>query len=181
MPLPRPSLGSMAVREVVVWPDPRLTEPTKIVAEVTPEVRALYEDLRDTMFAEEGLSIAAVQIGVSTRMFLVEAELAGKTKEDPPLAFINPEVVWVSDEKQDSEEGCLSFPGIYIQVERPQKARVKAMDLEGKTFELEGEGLLARCLLHEYDHLTGKTMADFVGPLKKQMMKKKLAKRARDL
>src|SRR5258706_15502002 len=87
---------------------------------------------------------------------------------------MNPEVVEVSEEMQDSEEGCLSFPEIYVKVRRPMRAKIRAMGLDGKTFELEGEALLARCLLHENDHLTGKLLVDFVGPLKRQMIKKKL-------
>lgn len=169
----------MAVRDMVIWPDPRLTQPTTPVTAFGPELRALYEDLRDTMFDENGLGIAAIQIGDPTRMFLVEAELAGKTKADQPVAFVNPEVLWVSDETEEVEEGCLSFPQIYIKIERPIKTRVRAQDLDGNTFEMEGEGLLARCMLHENDHLTGKTLADYAGPLKKQMMKKKLQKRER--
>jgi peptide deformylase len=164
----------MAVRDVVVWPDPRLREETRAVTAVTDEVRALYADLRDSMYAENGLGIAAVQIGEPVKMFLVEARLAGKAEGDEPVAFINPEVLWVSNETEKAEEGCLSFPGIYVQIERPLKARVRAMDLSGNTFEIEGEGLLARCLLHEYDHLTGKLLVDFVGPLKKRMIKRKL-------
>ncbi|MEZ4367983.1 MAG: peptide deformylase [Kofleriaceae bacterium] len=166
----------MAIRPVVVWPDARLTQPSVAITEVTDDVRALYRDLADTMFAENGLGIAALQIGDARRMFLVEPKLAGRGEDDPPVAFLNPEILEVSDETQDSEEGCLSFPEVYIKVERPLRARVRAMDLDGKTFEFEGEGLLARCLLHEHDHLTGKLLVDFVGPLKKQMIKKKLQK-----
>ena len=95
---------------------------------------------------------------------------------DPPLCFINPEVIFTSDEQQDSEEGCLSFPDIYVKVKRPMRAKVRATDIEGKIFEAEGEALMARCLLHEFDHLTGKLLVDFVGPLKRQMIKKKLQK-----
>lgn len=166
----------MAVREIVVWPDPRLRQETVAVAQIDDRVRALYEDLKDSMYAENGLGIAAIQIGDPTKMFLVEPRLAGRTENDPPLACINPEIVWTSDELQDSEEGCLSFPDVFINVERPLKARIRAMDIDGTTFELEGEGLLARCLLHEYDHLTGKLLVDFVGPLKRQMIKRKLQK-----
>ena len=129
------------------------------------------------MYDENGLGIAALQIGDTSQMFLVEPKLAGRAETDLPVAFINPEVVWTSDEKQDSEEGCLSFPDIYIKVERPLRAKVRAMGMDGKIFELEGEGLLARCLLHENDHLTGKLLVDFVGPLKRQMIKKKLVKK----
>jgi peptide deformylase len=167
----------MAVRPIVVWPDPRLRQPTKQVTAITDEVRALYRDLCDSMFAENGLGIAAVQIGDATKMFIVEPVLAGKTAEDPPVAFINPEIVWTSDETQKSDEGCLSFPGIFIQVDRPMRAKVRALGINGEMFEVEAEGLFARCVLHENDHLTGKLLVDFVGPLKRQMIKRKLAKR----
>jgi peptide deformylase len=166
----------MAVRPVVIWPDPRLREPTVAVTVIDDRVRALYRDLCDTMFAENGLGIAAIQIGDPTKMFLVEPRLAGKTADDPPVAFINPEVVWASEESQDSEEGCLSFPDVYIKVARPLRARLRAMGIDGEMFELEGEGLLARCMLHELDHLTGKLLVDFAGPLKRQMIKKKMQK-----
>jgi peptide deformylase len=167
---------AMAVREIVVWPDPRLRQETQAVAQIDDRVRALYRDLADSMYAENGLGIAAIQIGDPTKMFLVEPKLAGRSENDPPVAFINPEILWVSEEMQNSEEGCLSFPDVFIQVERPMKARVRAMDIDGNTFEIEGEGLLARCLLHEYDHLSGKLLVDFVGPLKRQMIKRKLQK-----
>jgi len=166
--------GHMAVRPVVIWPDERLRAPTQAVEAIDDGVRALYRDLCDTMFAENGLGIAAIQIGDPTKMFLVEPRLAGRGEADPPVAFINPEVVSVSDESQDSEEGCLSFPEVFIKVARPMRARLRAMGIDGEMFELEGEGLLARCMLHELDHLTGKLLVDFVGPLKRQMIKKKL-------
>ena len=171
----------MSVRPVVVWPDERLRQPSVAITAVDDDVRALYQDLVDTMYAENGLGIAALQIGDARRMFIVEPKLAGRAESDPPVAFMNPEVVWTSDEQQDSEEGCLSFPDIYIKVKRPLRARVRAMGLDGQMFELEGEGLLARCLLHENDHLTGKLLVDFVGPLKRQMIKKKLQKQKGEL
>lgn len=168
----------MAVRPVVVWPDDRLRQESVAItaAELAsdPSVRQLYQDLVDSMYAENGLGIAALQIGDPRRMFIIEPKLAGRDPADPPIACINPEVVWVSEEQQDSEEGCLSFPEIYIKVKRPLRARVRATGLDGQVFELEGEGLLARCILHENDHLTGKLLVDFVGPLKRQMIKKKL-------
>jgi peptide deformylase len=169
-------VGFMAVRPVVVWPDDRLRQPSVEIAEVDASVRELYQDLVDSMYAENGLGIAALQLGDARRMFIVEPKLAGRAETDLPLAFLNPEVTWTSEEMQDSEEGCLSFPEIYIKVKRPLRARVRAMGLDGAVFELEGEGLLARCLLHEHDHLTGKLLVDFVGPLKRQMIKKKLQK-----
>jgi peptide deformylase len=166
----------MAVRQVVVWPDERLRQETRPVGEIDDSVRSLYRDLCDTMYDENGLGIAAIQIGEPVRMFLVEPKLAGRDANDPPVCFINPEVVWQSDESQLSDEGCLSFPDVFVQVERPMRARVRAMGIDGQMFECEGEGLLARCLLHEYDHLTGKLLVDFVGPLKRQMIKRKLQK-----
>ena len=166
----------MAVRPVVIWPDPRLRQASVAVDKIDDAVLELYRDLTDTMFAENGLGIAALQIGDARRIFIVEPKLAGKAETEPPVAFINPEIIWTSDELQDSEEGCLSFPEVYIKVERPLKARVRAMGIDGVIFEAEGEGLLARCLQHEHDHLTGKLLVDFVGPLKRQMIKKKMIK-----
>jgi peptide deformylase len=167
----------MAVRPVVVWPDDRLRQPSVAIGAVDESVVALYQDLVDTMYAENGLGIAALQLGDPRRMFIVEPKLAGGEPTDPPLCFINPEVVWTSDDDQDSEEGCLSFPEIYIKVKRPMRARVRATGINGRLFEVEGDALFARCLLHENDHLTGKLLVDFVGPLKRQMIKKKLQRR----
>jgi peptide deformylase len=166
----------MAVRPVVVWPDDRLRQPSVAIETVDESVRALYQDLIDSMYAENGLGIAALQLGDNRRMFIVEPKLAGKTETDPPVAFINPEILETSDEQQDSEEGCLSFPDIYVKVKRPLRAKLRAMGIDGRMFELDGEGLLARCMLHEFDHLTGKLLVDFVGPLKRTMIKKKLTK-----
>ena len=166
----------MAVRPVVIWPDDRLRQASVAITTVDDSVRALYQDLVDSMYAENGLGIAALQLGDARRMFIVEPRLAGRPETDPPVAFLNPEITWVSEEQQDSEEGCLSFPDIYIKVKRPLRCKVRAMGLDGQTFEVEGEALLARCILHENDHLTGKLLVDFVGPLKRTMIKKKLMK-----
>jgi peptide deformylase len=160
----------------VIWPDERLRQPSVAVTAVDASVRALYQDMVDSMYAENGLGIAALQLGDPRRMFIVEPKLAGRAETDPPLAFINPEVIETSEEQQDSEEGCLSFPQVYIKVKRPMRCKVRAMGLDGALFEIEGEALFARCMLHENDHLTGKLLVDFVGPLKRQMIKKKLQK-----
>src|SRR3954447_5849938 len=122
--------GAMAVRPVVIWPDERLRQPSVAVPAIDASVVELYQDLVDSMYAENGLGIAALQLGDDRRMFIVEPKLAGLTAEDPPVAFINPEVTWTSDEEQDSEEGCLSFPEIYIKVKRPLRARVRAMGID---------------------------------------------------
>lgn len=168
----------MAVRPIVIWPDPRLREETTEIAEITDEIRTLYKDLCDTMVAYQGIGIASPQIGVATKMFLIDALVALGDERLPPVAFINPEVLAASDELEKSDEGCLSFPGIYVPIERPLRARVRAMGIDGEIFELEGEGLLARAIQHENDHLTGKLMVDFVGPLKKRMIKRKLQREA---
>lgn len=164
----------MAVRPVVIWPDPRLRQASVPVTTIDDSVRELYRDLCDSMYAESGLGMAALQLGDPRRIFIVEPKLAGFNENDPPLCFINPEIVKVSDELQDSEEGCLSFPDIYVKVKRPMRARFRATGLDGKVFEIEGEALLARCMFHENDHLTGKLLVDYVGPLKRQMIKKKM-------
>jgi peptide deformylase len=166
----------MAVRPTVIWPDSRLREPTVEITVVDDSVRELYRDLCDSMYAETGLGMAAPQIGDNRKMFIVEPKLAGLAETDPPVCLMNAEVIETSDEMQDSEEGCLSFPDIYIKVKRPMRCKLRAMGLDGQTFEIEGEALMARCLLHENDHLTGKLLVDFVGPLKRQMIKKKLQK-----
>lgn len=166
----------MAVRPTVIWPDSRLREPTVAITVVDDSVRELYRDLCDSMYAENGLGMAAPQIGDNRKMFIVEPKLAGLPETDPPVCLMNAEVLETSDEMQDSEEGCLSFPDIYIKVKRPMRCKLRAMGLDGQTFEIEGEALMARCLLHENDHLTGKLLVDFVGPLKRQMIKKKLQK-----
>jgi peptide deformylase len=164
----------MAVRPTVIWPDQRLREPTVAITTVDDSVKELYRDLCDSMYAENGLGMAAPQIGESRKMFIVEPKLAGLAETDPPVCLMNAEVIETSDEVQDSEEGCLSFPDIYIKVKRPMRCKVRYMGLDGQTHEIAGEGLMARCLLHENDHLTGKLLVDFVGPLKRQMIKKKL-------
>jgi len=128
--------------------------------------------MTDTMYAHNGLGLAAIQIGVSRCMFVVEPRLAGREETDGPAVFINPEVLETSNETERGEEGCLSFPEIYVPVDRPMRAKMRALDLEGNTFEFDGEGLLARCMLHENDHLTGKLLVDYVGPLKRQMIKR---------
>ncbi len=174
--LPSIKATHMAVRPIVVWPDPKLREETSEVTEITAEIETLYKDLWDTMIAYEGIGIASPQIGEPVKMFLLDAGIAIGDKEAPPIAFINPEIIATSDEVEKNEEGCLSFPGIYVPIERPAHATIRAMGIDGEVFELEGSALLARAIQHEFDHLTGKLMVDFVGPLKKRMIKRKLQK-----
>jgi peptide deformylase len=169
----------MAVRPIVIWPDPRLREKTRSITEITDEVRALYRDMCDSMYAYDGVGLAAPQIGVPLKMFVIDAVVAGRGEGDP-VAFINPEFVELSPDKEKMDEGCLSFPGIYLSIERPQRARLRAMGIDGEMFEAEGVGLFGRALQHESDHLTGKLMLDFVGPLKKRTIKKKMERYAEE-
>ncbi len=169
----------MAVQSIIRWPDARLREESRAIAQVTDEICSLYRDLMDTMFAHNGIGIAAPQIGISLRMFIVEAAVAGGDETEDPWAFINPEIIWMSDDLEKVDEGCLSFPGVYVPIERAYQCRVRAMNMSGEIFEADGEGLFARAIQHENDHLAGKLLVDFVGPLKKQMIKRKL-KRAEE-
>lgn len=168
----------MAVRPIVKYPDARLRQTSVAVKEVTPEIRKLVADMADTMYSANGAGIAAIQVGAPERIYLVDAAVAGGREEDPPVVLINPEITWLSEETITSDEGCLSFPGIFVPVKRALKARVRAMNLEGEMFELEREGLCARAFQHEGDHLTGKLLVDFVGPLKREMIKRKLKREA---
>src|SRR5688572_9985416 len=170
----------MAVLPIVKFPDPRLRQPTVAVTEVTDEIRKLVADMADTMYAANGAGLAAIQVGRLERIYIVDAAVAGGREEDPPVVFINPEITWLSDETETMDEGCLSFLTIYVPVKRSFRARVRAQNLEGEPFEVEAEGLYARAMQHEGDHLTGKLLVDFVGPLKKQMIKRKLARLAKD-
>ena len=169
----------MAVRPILKFPDPRLRQKTVEVTAVTDEIRKLVADLGDTMFAANGAGIAAIQVGAPERIYLVDAAVAGGREEDPPVVFINPELVWLSDEQINADEGCLSFPGIFVPIKRAQRAKVRAMNLDGQLFEMEAEGLCARAFQHEADHLNGKLLVDFVGPLKREMIRRKM-KRAQD-
>lgn len=166
----------MAVRPIVKYPDPRLRQETVPVAAVTDEIRKLVADMADTMFAAHGAGLAAIQVGAPERIYIVDAAVAGGREEDPPVVFINPEIVWLSEETETADEGCLSFPDIFVPIKRARRARVRAMNLDGQIFEAEGEGLYARAMQHEGDHLNGKLMIDFVGPLKKKMIKNKMKK-----
>ena len=169
----------MALRRIVKFPDPFHRKPTLPVTAFDDELRELVTDMGETMYATHGAGIAAIQVGDLRRIFLVEASVAGGTEDEPPVAFINPAIEWLSGEIENAEEGCLSFPTIYVPVKRALRARVRAQDVTGAWFTAEGEGLYARAMQHENDHLIGRLLIDQVGPIKKQMIKRKLEKAAR--
>jgi peptide deformylase len=166
----------MSLRPIVRFPDPALREPTEEVGDIDENVRSLVADMVETMYAKNGAGLAAIQVGSKLRIFIVEASIAGGEPNDHPLVFINPRIEWLSDDTESNDEGCLSFPGIYVPVRRSFRARVRARGLDGREFVAEGEGLYARALQHEQDHLENRLLIDHVGPLKKQMIKRKLAK-----
>jgi len=167
----------MALREIVIYPDPRLREVCQPVAQVDDDVRQLVADMQETMFYNEGAGLAAIQVGDFRRVFIADPVLAGGTREDPVLVFINPEILGGEGE-QDGDEGCLSFPGIFVPVRRPAQVTIRALNLAGETFEMTGEGILARAFLHETEHLDGQLLIDKVGRLKREFIKRKLKKRA---
>src|SRR3954469_25267002 len=166
----------MALRPILKYPDNFLRQPTRDVAEVSDEVRKLVADMVETMYSKNGAGLAAIQVGSSKRIFIVEASVAGGDENDHPVVFINPVIEWLSDETETTDEGCLSFPGVYVPIKRSLRARVRATGRDGKEFLAEGEGLYARAMQHENDHLINKLLIDYVGPLKRSMIKRKMEK-----
>lgn len=165
----------MAIRTILHYPDKRLRQKAVAVAQVTPEIRRLVDDMAETMYAAPGVGLAAPQLGIPLRIFVID--IAPSDAPSDLRVFINPEIVsrvgsttW--------EEGCLSFPGIHEEIERADSVTVRALDLDGKTHEVTGDGLLAIAMQHEYDHLDGVLMIDHVSLLKRRMMDREMKKRA---
>ncbi len=165
---------AMSVLEVVKFPDPRLREPTFEVKEIDESVRTLVADLIDTMYAQNAAGIAAIQVGRLERIFIIDGKVVTGKDDSEPLVFINPEVVETGKGYAVSEEGCLSFPGVFTEIKRPRWAKLRAQDVNGAWFEADGDGLMGRALQHEYDHLTGRLMIDLVGLVKKEIIKRKM-------
>jgi peptide deformylase len=164
----------VAVRQIRLLGDPVLREEAKEAAAFDDGLRALVRDMFETMYHEEGIGLAAPQIGVSTRVVVID--LRRENHDDQPMALVNPRLTWSSSEKAKQTEGCLSIPGLEEIVERPAKVRVEASDPDGKRVELFGEDLLARALQHEIDHLDGVLFLDRVSALKRRMLLKKWKK-----
>ncbi|HXX25937.1 MAG TPA: peptide deformylase [Pseudolabrys sp.] len=167
----------MAKREIIILPDKRLRLKSDAVEKIDKSVRTLVDDMFETMYEAPGIGLAAVQIGVPQRV--VTMDLAKKDEPKAPQVFINPEVTWSSDDKSVAEEGCLSIPDYYEEVERPAAIKVKYLDLDGKTHEIEAAGLLATCLQHEIDHINGVLFIDYISKLKRDMVLKKFKKAAK--
>jgi peptide deformylase len=164
----------MAIRPIVLYPDPALLEPTRAVDQVDEEVRQLVDDMVDTMYAAPGIGLAANQVGVPLRVCIVDLT-AGERPEELKV-FINP-VIREVDGRQLGEEGCLSFPEITLEIERGHRVTVDALDREGRPFTFTGEELMARVILHECEHLEGRTFLRNVSSLKRELVKKQIKKR----
>ena len=164
----------MAIRDILIIPDPQLRLTCEPVTAIDDAVRALVDDMFETMYEAPGIGLAAIQIGVPRR--IVTMDLAKKDDPKEPRVFINPEVTWSSDDLSVYEEGCLSIPDYYAEVERPNAVKVKYLDLDGKQHEIEADGLLATCLQHEIDHLNGVLFIDHISKLKRDMVMKKFKK-----
>jgi peptide deformylase len=167
----------MALRNIIKLPDPRLRLVSAPVTTVDDGMRRLVEDMFETMYDAPGIGLAAIQIGEPQRVVTIDLAKDDQPKE--PRVFINPEVTVRSEEKTTREEGCLSIPEYYEEVERPTRVTVRYMDLEGKTQEIEVEGLLATCLQHEIDHLNGVLFIDYLSKLKRSMVIKRFTKAAK--
>ena len=167
----------MAVREIIKLPDKRLRLVSEPVKRIDAGIRKLVEDMFATMYAAPGIGLAAIQVGIGKRVFT--ADLSKKEKSREPQVFINPEITWASDEKAIHEEGCLSIPEYYEDVERPVQVKVKYLDLDGKAHEIEADGLLARCVQHEIDHINGVLFIDHLSKLKRDRVIKKFSKAAK--
>jgi peptide deformylase len=167
----------MALLPIITAPDPRLKIKAKPVAAVDDKVRRLMDDMVETMYRAIGIGLAAPQVGVAQRVLVVDVAREGE--EPQPMRIANPEIIWRSDEKTTANEGCLSLPEHYADVERPAAIRLRYLDHQNEIREIEAKGLLATCLQHEIDHLDGTLFVDHVSALKRNMILRKLAKAKR--
>ena len=164
----------MAQLTILHYPDPRLRRKAEPVARITPEIGKLIDDMAETMYAAPGIGLAAVQVNEAKRVVVIDISEG----RDQLQVFINPEIL-SREGHQTLEEGCLSVPGIFEEVTRPARVRVRALDRDGKPFEIEAQGLLATCIQHEIDHLDGKVFVDHLSRLKQSRIRKKLEKQER--
>ena len=166
----------MALLSILRYPDPRLHKIAQPVSVIDDRLRALIDDMFDTMYDAKGIGLAATQVDVHQRLIVIDVS----EERDQRLVLINPELVWTSDERVKGDEGCLSVPGIYDGVERAERVKVRALDEQGQAREIEADGLLAVCIQHEMDHLKGKVFVDYLSPLKRGRIKTKLLKAERE-
>jgi peptide deformylase len=170
-------IAAMARRDILILPDKRLRQVSEPVKKIDAGIRKLVEDMFETMYEAPGIGLAAIQVGTPKRV--VTMDLAKKDDPKEPQVFINPEILWASEDKATYEEGCLSIPEFYDEVERPAQVKVKYLDLEGAPHEIEANGLLATCLQQEIDHLNGVLFIDHLSKLKRDRVLKKFTKAAK--
>lgn len=164
----------MAILTILEFPDERLRQKAKPVEMVDDGIRKLIDDMFETMYAAPGIGLAANQVNVQRRLLVLDIS----EEKNQPLALINPELV-TREGQEESDEGCLSVPGVFEKVKRAEKIRVRALNRDGESFEMDADGLLAVCIQHEIDHLEGKLFVDYLSPLKRQLARKKVKKEQR--
>jgi peptide deformylase len=167
----------MAVRDIIKLPDKRLRLKSEPIQKIDAGIKKLVDDMFETMYDAPGIGLAAIQLGVAKRVVVMD--LSKKEDDHKPQVFINPEITWKSDETAKYEEGCLSIPEYYEEVERPAEVKVKYLDLDGKSHEVKVKGLLATCIQHEVDHVNGVLFIDHISKLKRDRVTKKFIKAAK--
>jgi peptide deformylase len=169
----------MSLYDILIHPDPRLKKPAEPVTEITGELRRLAGDMLETMYDAPGIGLAAPQIGISKRLLVMDC--AGREDQPPrPLILVNPEILWRSEARSTSEEGCLSIPDYYEEIERPAEVKVRWTTPDGGTAEEHFRGVWATCVQHEIDHLDGRLFIDYLSPLKRQLVTRKMQKLKRE-
>lgn len=166
----------MTILNILRYPDARLHKVAKPVTQFDERLKTLVADMAETMYAAPGVGLAASQVDVHEQLVVIDVS----ETNDQLQVFINPEILWASEEKKVYDEGCLSVPGIYDGVERPAEVKVRALDVDGKTFEIHATELLAVCIQHEIDHLKGKVFVEYLSPLKRNRIKTKMLKEERE-
>ena len=169
----------MTIKRILTEPDPFLRKKSENVEKVDDDIRQLMDDMLETMYNAPGIGLAAIQIGVPKRVIVMD--ISKGEEEKNPLYFVNPEIIWSSKEDATYEEGCLSVPGQFAEIDRPDKCHIKYLDYYGNKKELKAEGLLATCIQHEMDHLRGVLFIDYLSKLKKTLITKKLSKQKKEL
>lgn len=167
--------------DIVLAPDPVLKTKCDPIERIDDEVRALMDDMLHTMYEAEGIGLAAPQIAINKRLLVLDVEQGKDGERDTPMIFANPEIIWSSEEPNIYNEGCLSIPTHYAEIERPKIVRVKYLDRDGKHQEIEADGLLATCLQHEIDHLDGVLFIDYLSSLKRNIIIKKMKKMKKNI
>ena len=169
----------MAIRQIITAPDPILKQVSTPVDQVDDDLRALMDDMLDSMYEAPGIGLAAIQVGVPKRVIVMDLSLRDEDEAPEPRHFINPEIVWESEELATYNEGCLSVPEEFGEIDRPAEVKVRFLDYEGKKQEIRADGLLATCLQHEMDHLEGILFIDHLSRIKRDIIVRRLIKARR--